>query len=322
MPAPEIFLHDSYSPSRRQTRLCGCLRRRTLDASFHYESPAQVAAWLELHEASSPARRDPAVAAIYGAAIRESLERGTPPSGIASLGCGGGWKDLIALRAAPGAAYAAIDASRGMVAEALAHARDALPGISARGLVADLADARGVARWTFDSGGLPGGPVLWLAFGIVPNLPAADIPLLFDALLRKPGDRCLVGANLIPGRDPAAEMAAVLPQYDNAPTRRWLALLPRDLGLPVSPDEIALRTVPSDGAAPARFEAVWTAPRSCATTCHGERFAFASHEELRLFFSNRFTPWQVEELARAAGLCLLRSTISPAGDEGVFEIGR
>ncbi|HPA18395.1 MAG TPA: L-histidine N(alpha)-methyltransferase [Verrucomicrobiae bacterium] len=315
----DFAIHKSQWPCNRRAALTACLRGRSIEARFHYESPAQTAAWLALHESHSPARTDPAVARLYPDSITSCLHDGEPITCLASIGCGGGQKDVDTLRASHATAYAAIDASSGMVAEALNRVCGAMPAIAARGLVADLSNTAGIAAWVRDA--FPHhGSILWLAFGIVPNIPAPNIPSLLRAFLQRPGVRALVGTNLIPGRDPRSEMAAILPQYDNSPTRRWLAILPQSLGIPTSPDDIRFTVLPPAEGHPWRIQACLVIRQACRVDLFGERITFPKDESLRLFFSNRFTPEGVASLARAAGLHIARASIAPSGEEGVFEL--
>lgn len=315
----EVSIHDSQWPSRWRRALGACLRNRTVDARFHYESPAQTAAWLALHESHSPARLDPAVAKIYPDAVSRCLARGPRPARLASLGCGGGQKDIEALRASGASAYAAIDASPGMVIEALDRVRAALPAVTARGLVADLHATGDIASWLGET--LPRHePTLWLGFGIVPNLPAPEIPHLLGSLLRHADDALLLGANLIPGRDPEAEMAAILPQYDNQPTRRWLALLPGSLGIPAAPADLQFSLLAPDNGRPWRVAVELPIRLDCRVPLPGESITLAAGESLTLFVSNRFTPDDIASLAEMAGLRIAASMIAPSKEEGVFEI--
>lgn len=315
----DISVHESQWPSRWHPALAACLRRRAFDSRFHYESPAQTAAWLSLHESHSPARHDPAVARLYPDALDQCLSHAPPPACLASLGCGGGQKDLDVLRKARAPAYAAIDAAAGMVIETLNRIRAALPSLPSRGLVADLSAAKGIASWVHDTLA-PKGAILWLAFGVVPNIPATEIPALLRALVDRPGDRLLLGANLISGHDPESEMAAILPQYDNDPTRRWLTLLPHSLGIPASSADIRFAAQPPRGEHPWRIEARLAIQRDCQIDLFGERIALSADEPLLLFFSNRFTPQEIAGISRAAGLEISHSTIAPSGEEGVFEL--
>lgn len=317
--AIEISFHESQWPSRWRAAIVACLRDRVFDARFHYESPSQAAAWLALHESHSPARLDPDVARLYPDAIAGCLSRMPSPTCLVSLGCGGGKKDLDVLRRSGASAYAAIDASPGMVIETLDRVRANLPSLVARGLVADVRAADAIASWARDTFPFEG-PVLWLAFGIVPNIPAPEIPALLRAFVRLPHDRVLLGANLIPGQNPAAEMAAILPQYDNNPTRRWLAILPQSLGIPASPGDIRFDILPPKTGHPWRIEANLLIRNDCALQLFGESIALSAEERLRLFFSNRFSPEDIGTIAQAAGLRLATSTISPSAEEGVFEI--
>ncbi len=321
MPVADISVHESVWPSRWRSSLIDCLRRRAFDARFHYESPAQTAAWLALHEAHSPARSDPAVARLYPDAIADSVSRMPAPARLASLGCGGGQKDLDVLRACGAPAYAAIDVAPGMVIEALNRVRSRLSTVAARGLVADLHAIQAIASWTRDAFREPG-PTLWLAFGIVPNIPAAEIPGILRALLAHAEDRLLLGANLIPGPNPQAEMRAILPQYDNDITRRWLALLPQSLGIPAAPEDIRFAVIPPDGALPWRIEATLPVQKNCQISLFGECLQLPGAEPFRLFFSNRFTPDDLRNMAEAAGCQITASRIAPSREEGVFEIHR
>lgn len=321
MSVADISVHESVWPSRRRTSLIDCLRRRSLDARFHYESPAQTGAWLALHEAHSPARSDPAVARLYPDAIGGCLSRMPAPARLASLGCGGGQKDLDVLCACGASAYAAIDVAPGMVIEAINRVRAHLPSVAASGLVADLHAIQAIAAWTRGAF-RPKGPTLWLAFGIVPNIPANEIPGFLRALLTHPEDRLLLGANLIPGSNPQAEMGDLLPQYDNETTRRWLVLLPQSLGIPAAPEDIRFAVIPPDGALPWRIEATLPIRSNCQISIHGECLHLHAAEPLRLFFSNRFTPDEIRNMASAAGCQIAASRIAPSREEGVFEVHR
>jgi uncharacterized SAM-dependent methyltransferase len=314
-----IAFHESQWPSQSRAAILACLRGRAFDPRFHYESPSQTAAWLALHESHSPARRDPAVARLYPDAIAGCLSRMPSPACLVSLGCGAGNKDLDVLRRSGAPAYAAIDASPGMVIGTLARIRAELPSVVARGLVADVRAADAIASWARDT--FPSeAPVLWLAFGIVPNIPAPEIPALLRAFARHPHDRILLGANLIPGKIPDAEMAAILPQYDNGPTRRWLALLPQSLGIPASPEEIRFEVLPPQLGHPWRVEASLRIRNDCSLQLFGESIVLSAGERLSLFFSNRFSPQNIDSIAQTAGLRLATTTISPSTEEGVFEI--
>jgi len=317
--ALDITFHRSQWPASRRAALNACICRRRMDARFHYESPEQIAAWLEVHESHSPARSDPAVSRLYADAVAASDAGGHRPACLASVGCGYGHKDLDSLRAIGAGAYAAIDAGQGMVAQAMARIKAALPGIIVRGLVADVANAEGMAAWL--RAVFPAQEsVLWLAYGIVPNIPAPEIPAVLRALVQSRRDRILVGANLIPGQDPPAEMAAILPQYDNPATRRWLAILPQSLGIPIRPDDIHYEVLPPVHGHPWRIRAGAAIKDACVIAPSEEPMAIRAGENFELFFSNRFTPGDIDTIAKTAAMHVGRSHIAPARNEGVFEI--
>lgn len=315
----DLAVHESQWPSRWLPALAACLRNRVVDPRFHYESPAQTAAWLVLHESLSPARLDPTVARLYPDTIARCLAHAPTPACLASLGCGGGQKDIEVLRSSRATAYAAIDASPGMVVETLDRLRLTLPAIRSRGLVADLSAVEEIASWVHHAFGTQG-PILWLAFGILPNIPAPKIPILLRALLQRPGDRLLLSANLIRGNDPELEMAAILQQYDNGPTRRWLVLLPQSLGIPAAPADIRFTAEAPTADLPWRVEAMLPIERRLVIDLFGERVALPAGEPLRLFFSNRFTPRDIATLAETCGLQIAQANIAPSREEGVFEL--
>ena len=67
-------------------------------------------------------------------------------------------------------------------------------------------------------------------FGMIPNFePKQILPKL--ASLVRPKDFLLFSANLAPGKDYAAGVKKVLPQYDNPLTRDWLMTFLLDLGM-------------------------------------------------------------------------------------------
>ncbi len=73
-------------------------------------------------------------------------------------------------------------------------------------------------------------PSLVTFFGMIPNFePQLILPKL--ASLVRPKDFLLFSANLAPGKNYAAGVKKILPQYDNAPTRDWLMTFLLDLGV-------------------------------------------------------------------------------------------
>ena len=65
---------------------------------------------------------------------------------------------------------------------------------------------------------------------MIPNFePQQILPKLTELL--RPKDYLLFGANLAPGKNYAAGMKKILPQYDNPLTRDWLTAFLFDLGV-------------------------------------------------------------------------------------------
>ena len=76
-------------------------------------------------------------------------------------------------------------------------------------------------------------------FGMIPNFEPQEILPKLASLIR-PKDFLLFSANLAPGKNYAAGMKKILPQYDNPPTRDWLMTFLLDLGVEKSRRRIAI----------------------------------------------------------------------------------
>src|SRR5665213_840514 len=95
MPIAETVMIDaSQFPENVRNDLLESLRRRRIQPKFHYESYKQAQMWLALHEAFSPARRDPDCLAVYDRAFEAAADLVTEAGAcVVGLGCGGGQKD-------------------------------------------------------------------------------------------------------------------------------------------------------------------------------------------------------------------------------------
>jgi len=315
-----VTIHSSQFPENVRRDLLESLRARAVNHKFHYESHKQAAKWRALHEAFSPARTDPACAAIYDDAFRAVAERITAPDvQVIGLGCGGGQKDacLVRLLADHGkrVSYRPTDVSLPLVLTARETVCQAGGGIVLEPLVFDLAAASGL-REIFPISGASDAARLFGLFGMIPNFEPETIVPAMGALLNGE-DRLLFSANLAPGTDYATGMQRILPGYANDLTRDWLATFLFDLGF--EPADGTVRFAIEDS--PPGYKKVvayFDLTRVRAFSVYGEDFVFRAGESIRLFFSYRYTPDLVESLFRRHGVRVSNRWIAPSGEEGVF----
>ncbi len=312
-----VLIHGSQFPGAIAEDLAASLRSRRVNHKFHYDSVKQVAQWLEIHQAYSPAVTEPACGAIYTAACEAAAGRiSRRPVDVIGLGCGGGWKDAGLLRAlrARGveARYWAVDSSVPMTLVARANTTP-----EARLLVCDLASPLGAPAELVARPGKDG-PRLVTFYGMLPNFePDRILPVLGSVLGED--DLLLFSANLAPGPDYASGTQSILHLYDNKPTLEWLMIFLLDLGFERTDGELHF-SVRGDGARGKllRIEANFVVRRDRRITVSGEDFLFQAGESIRLFFSYRHTP----ELARREfgrfGMEIEAQWINSSGEEGVF----
>ena len=129
----------------------------------------------------------------------------------------------------------------------------------------------------------------------------------------------LLSANLAPGADYAAGLAAVLPQYDNAPTREWLSGTLSDLGFSATDGALEFSVGADEESPDVRcIEASFRFTHDRELEILGERLAFRAGGRLRVFYSYRYTPALLAAALERHGLRLDSQWISAAGDEGLF----
>jgi len=322
-----VEIHRSQFPERLEAELAECLRARRVNHKFHYESHKQVQRWLALHEAHSPARIDSGVERIYGEAF-QSVAGGLSAHSrlhVVSLGSGGGRKDaaFLKLLADAGAevSYTPVDVSVGLALTSREVASEHVSPGRIRPLVCDLLAAEDLADLLTerDQGHVRRA---FLFFGMLPNFEPSEILGRLAGWVRD-DDLLLCSANLAPGQVYEAGIERILPQYDNAATRSWLATLPNDLGLEVDPARIAFSIQScEDEPTVRRVEATVELGQAACLSMGSEAVEFRAGETLRLFFSCRYTPLLLEEMMRIRGLGIGEQWISESGEEGVFRIER
>jgi uncharacterized SAM-dependent methyltransferase len=311
-----IAIHSSQFPDAVRRDLLESLRARRVNHKFHYDSVKQTQKWLALHQAYSPTRNDADCRAIYekgflAAAAKIKAMR----VHVIGLGCGGGQKDtrLLKLLKAHGRKifYTPCDVSTAMVLVARQAAMAVVPEKNCFPFVCDLATADDLQTFLAARH-----PSLVTFFGMIPNFEPEDIlPKL--ASLVHPKDFLLFSANLAPGKNYAAGMNKILPQYDNALTADWLMTFLLDLGIE-KPDGKLKFEIENGGSDLKRVVARFHFSRAGQIEVDNERFKFRRGESIRLFYSYRYTPERVRNNLAKFGLEVCGQWMTKSEEEGVF----
>lgn len=317
-----VLIHESQFPENVRKELLKNLEERRINHKFHYESVKQTVKWLALHELLSPFRRDPDCQRIYDESF--SFIAQTISSRrllVAGIGCGGGQKDTHLLRRlrAEGkrAIYAPVDVSTAMVlvatqsAQTVLSRNDCHPVVLDLGMTDDFADI--ISSVSDDDT-----PRLLTFFGMIPNFePRSILPRLAAAL--RQNDWLALSANLSPGADYRAGTGFVLPQYDNLPTREWLATFLYDLGFDRDDGRLRFEVEnPPETADLFRIAAYFDLARDRVIRVDASEFHFQRGESIRLFYSFRYTPERLRAVLESFGLNVIDARISKSQEEGVF----
>lgn len=309
---PDVRIDQSVSPAAHRAGMLAALEAGHVDNRFHYVGERSAAMWRALASAHSPAQADDGLTA-YDAAARAALA--LLPGGpvhVIGVACGDGVKERRLLGALVSAGHrdvcaTAVDVSVPLVTAA-AEAMGAVPGTGEADAVAvditavhDLSPLLAPRR--------PGTRLVTL-FGVVSTLgPGSMAPALS---LLAPGDVLMVSANLLPPRPGARD--AVMAQYDNPPTRDWLAAVLEDIGLGGAGD-IAFRWHETpDGLA---IVGEVTPTRMMVAGVQGVTVSMPAGRPVRVLESFRHDPAGLEHMMRSAGLDRVTAHVSPSGEEGV-----
>ncbi len=332
-----IRIHASQFPEKIRRDLLDSLRTRRVNHKFHYDSVKQTQKWLALHQVYSPARTDADCAAIYDRGFEATAARVKSKAvHVIGLGCGGGQKDTRLLKLLKKAGreifYTPCDVSTAMVLTARQTALAVVPEGNCFPLVCDLAtadDLRDVLRKVGprcraaldDPQVVPTVSRLVTFFGMIPNFePQIILPKL--ASLVRPKDFLLFSANLAPGNNYTAGMKKVLPQYDNPLTHDWLMTFLLDLGVERNDGELGFKTEDDPATGLKRIVAGFHFTRSLRIEVDKETFDFRTGENIRLFFSCRYTPERVRQVLAHYGLEVCAQWIAKSEEEGVFMVER
>jgi hypothetical protein len=325
-PFKAAWLHESLRAERQAERRLASLRTGEMDHFFHYAGVRQCQLWLDLHRRHAPVFADPAFEAIFRDLYRELAVRlAGQPVHVVALGPGGGQKEAWLLEALRDAGcrlrYTPVDASAEL---ALLSAEAGAPFVDGDILpvVGDLSLLKELPRWldTQNSREVR----VYTAIGLLHNFLPIRFLAPFQSVLR-PEDHLILGTNLAPGGDGSEaeyleSCRRILPQYDNPETRLWLRQVLVDWGLAerVAGPVIALESL--DGIAGFVARATWL--RDERLEFEGEAFEVREGDSLRLFFSLRYTPARLAQLARLSGLALAEGAVTACGQEGVWRVER
>lgn len=315
----QVTVHASQFPEKVREALLEGLRSRHIAAKFHYQSYKQAQLWQALHRACSPAWLDQDASAIYdrGFAAAAAL---IPEDRIhlIGLGCGGGYKEARLLRvlAAKGRSlsYVPCDVSLPLLLASAREAEGARANLPCQPLLCDLAQTGDLPEILASFDTREARRIITF-FGMMPNFePDNILPKLAE--LMRGDDLLLLSANLAPGPGYRAGVRRVLPGYDNPQTRDWLLAFLYDLGVKPGDGVVDFSVEESSGLC--RIVADFRFLRERKLIVYDERFAFASNDVLRLFFSYRHTPEILRQLLQARRLQIVEQWVTASEEEGVF----
>jgi uncharacterized SAM-dependent methyltransferase len=315
-----VRIHASQFPENVRRDLLTSLRTRRVNHKFHYDSVKQTQKWLALHQAHSPTRTDVDCQAVYEQGFNAAVEKMKSKAvHVIGLGCGGGQKDTRLLKRLKNRgrkiSYIPCDVSTAMVLVARQAALAVVPEQNCFPFVCDLATTDDLPAMLTTRH-----PLLVTFFGMIPNFePQIILPEL--ASLVRPKDLLLFSANLAPGKNYAAGVEKILPQYDNPLTRDWLLTFLLDLGVGLGDGELRF-SVAAGALGLKRVVADFHFIRRCRIEVENIVFNFRAGETFRLFFSYRYTPKRVCTVLARYDLDVCGQWIAPSEEEGVFLVRR
>ena len=328
-----VKIHASQFPENLRRDLLASLRTRKINHKFHYDSVKQTQKWLALHQIYSPTRNDENCRAIYEHSFEAAAAKiKSKRVHIIGLGCGGGQKDTRLLKRLKSRGkkvfYTPCDVSTAMVLVARQTALTIMPAKNCFPFVCDLVTPDNLQKFLV-ARHPPAGtkplrrgevPLLVTFFGMIPNFePQIILPKL--ASLIRPKDFLLFSANLAPGKNYAADVEKVLPQYDNPPTRDWLMTFLLDLGVGKNDGQLKF-TIETGGFGLKRIVARFHFTHARRIEIESERFQFRAGDSIQLFFSYRYTPERVRKILGAHKLEVCELGVAKSGEEGVFLVRR
>jgi L-histidine Nalpha-methyltransferase len=325
-PFRPVWVHPSLHAETQAKKRADSLYSGEIDHAFHYAGVRQAQLWLEVHRRHAPMYSDPGFETRYRQTFNDIAENvAGKPLHVIGLGTGGGQKESWLLETLRNAGclcrYTPVDVSLELAllsAEAAAGKSD----YACTPMAGDISLLTDLPAWLER---YPNDEIrIYTAFGLTPNfLPSWIFPRLRGAL--RPCDKLLLSANLATAdgasdteTDYRRACSAILPQYDNEETKRWLEQVLIDWGIAqyLSPPRFTLEPIENLPAFVAR--SAWL--EDVSFPWEGKHFCARKSDELRLFFSLRYTPKRLEETLKFHGLTLAQGYCTPCGYEGVWQI--
>lgn len=299
--------------------------RRSIAPQFHYLSARQSQAWLALHQQYSPFAANSAGREVYLSAYAWVAEN---VPGVAvelvSLACGGAGKEQQLIkclrRAGKEVSVTVSDISVPLVLEGY-QTLSAEPDVTdLEAVVFDILDGDDLNAMLATGRPREISRVI-TCFGLMPNTDPLVIAARLASLPAK-NDVLLVGANLVPESDYEQNTRMALADYDNAATRHWLGLLLRDVGFEPDDGEMFFDVEPC-ASLPELLQIVahFRLRRDRTIELGGEPLKFSAGEQLRLFFSNRYTPDLLRRVFELQKMKILGEWVSAEKNEGIIACG-
>ncbi len=318
----QVYFHASQFPDRVTHEYTESFIRRCINHKFHYHTTRQSQQWLNLHNTYSPTQQSQGYHRAYEQCLHATLDTLRQDRfDLISLGCGGGEKEvllhsLLADRKASMVNYYPVDVSHALAITATRTMRREYPDLHIQPMVCDLLHADDLISY------MPRGGTARLItfFGMIPNFtPATILPILNQFLSSE--DLLLFSANLAPGDSYTLGMEAVLPQYDNLPTREWLMSVLRDVGISKLDGDITV-TINSDSAQPdttlKKIAAYFTVRQPVRLAINDQVIDWQPGERVQLFFSYRYTTPLVKEYLDQHGIEVLNNWEFNNQEEGLY----
>ncbi len=322
----KVWVHESFTMERSSQRRLDSLSSGQIDHAFHYQSLHQGKLWLEVFKKYSPVATASQVADLYQQ-LSHSIARSFSGKSVhvISLGCGDGRKDLRLVRSLVEAdaliRWTPQDINLSLLLLATQSASN-LPLNSIHPVIADL-QAIPSLREAFDPID-PHTPRIYTFYGLVPNFDPDFLLSCWSTLLR-PQDHLLVSANLSPVTDESKSAyleatQAIQSQYDNPETQNWLSTVLKDWGIYNRLQNYRVRTESRHELL--RFVAAMEWREEIHFPWENQELLLKKGDNLRLFFSYRYTPARFRKLAERSRLKPLGEFISESKDEGVWWLAR
>ncbi len=327
-----VWVHSSLRAQHQSLRRKESLHMGAIDHVFHYQGPKQAQLWLDVHRRHAPVSANHSFEDIFRRiALQSAQELAGQSVHVVALGPGGGEKEawlLEALRAAGcKLRYTPVDAGMEL---ALQAAEAAAPFVDHEILpvVGDLSLMEELPGW------LERYPAqetrLYTAFGLSPNFLPSTLFNWLSGLMRE-RDVLLLSANLAPVDAPQnapqnaqdhyrAACEAILPQYNNPETLRWLGQVLADWGIQGLLEEPRFHLRPFENILGFCLQTKWLS--DARFEWEDEPFQARTGEVLQLFFSLRYTPEKLAEALLSFGLRLGTGHTTPCLQEGVWQVHR